>query len=116
MDAVLDAQPLLPKALWQLLLWSSHYYQHPLGEVLAHGLPVLLRQGEAAQARPSWLWQLTAEGHQLAPETLARAPRQQQALQLLSSGPLPAAELRDLGIATSYNFVECMLYEVITLR
>ncbi len=100
-EAVLEQQPLLPDALWQLLLWSAHYYQHPLGEVLVHGLPVLLRQGEAAEWRPRRHWQLTAKGQQLAIETLARAPRQQQALRLLSLGPLTGGELREQGIAGS---------------
>ena len=93
---VLDATPLLPPTLWQLLLWSAHYYQHPLGEVLQHALPVLLRQGEAAQRRPLESWQLTPSGHDFTPSK--NAERQRQALQLLQDGPLPAADLREVGI------------------
>ena len=93
---VLDAAPLLPPPLWQLLLWSAHYYQHPLGEVLQHALPVLLRQGEAAQRRPVEGWQLTPQGHDFTPSK--NAERQRQALQLLMDGPLPAADLREVGI------------------
>ena len=93
---VLDTTPLLPPSLWQLLLWSAHYYQHPLGEVLQHALPVLLRQGEAAQRRPLESWQLTPSGHDFTPSK--NAERQRQALQLLQDGPLPAADLREVGI------------------
>ena len=93
---VLDPAPLLPPTLWQLLLWSAHYYQHPLGEVLQHALPVLLRQGEAAQRRPVEGWQLTPQGLDFTPSKSAE--RQRQALQLLMDGPLPAADLREVGI------------------
>ena len=93
---VLDTTPLLPPSLWQLLLWSAHYYQHPLGEVLQHALPVLLRQGEAAQRRPLESWQLTPSGHDFTPSK--NAERQRQALQLLQDGPLPAADLREVGV------------------
>ncbi len=93
---VLDATPLLPPTLWQLLLWSAHYYQHPLGEVLQHALPVLLRQGEAAQRRPLESWQLTPSGQDFIPSK--NAERQRQALQLLQDGPLPAADLREVGV------------------
>ena len=68
---VLDTTPLLPPSLWQLLLWSAHYYQHPLGEVLQHALPVLLRQGEAAQRRPVEGWQLTPQGLDFTPSKSA---------------------------------------------
>ncbi|MBP9569851.1 MAG: DEAD/DEAH box helicase family protein, partial [Aeromonadaceae bacterium] len=93
---VLDTTPLLPPSLWQLLLWSAHYYQHPLGEVLQHALPVLLRQGEAAQRRPLESWQLTPSGHDFTPSK--NAERQRQALQLLQDGPLPTADLREVGV------------------
>ena len=33
------------------VLWDSQYYQHSLGDTLSWALPVLLRQGELAEAR-----------------------------------------------------------------
>ncbi len=39
---VLDKTPLLTEAELNLLAWASHYYYHPLGEVIATALPPLL--------------------------------------------------------------------------
>jgi primosomal protein N' len=50
---MLDATPPLPPALFKLCLWTSQYYQHSLGDTLSWALPVLLRQGELAEARQS---------------------------------------------------------------
>ena len=95
---ILDPAPLFQAALWQLLQWSARYYQHPLGEVLDNALPVLLRQGAPAERRPLESWRLCANSNT---EIAARAPRQQQALQLLLDGPLSAAELREQGIESA---------------
>lgn len=44
---VLDDQPILsPTDLW-LIRFTSDYYHHPIGEVVAAALPTLLRQGNA---------------------------------------------------------------------
>ncbi|PUW00622.1 primosomal protein N', partial [Cronobacter sakazakii] len=45
---VLDSESLSPPVLWRMLLWAADYYHHPIGEVLFHALPVLLRQGKPA--------------------------------------------------------------------
>jgi len=86
-SAILDEQPVLSDDVFQLLLWASRYYQHPIGDVLQHALPVLLRQGHALQVKGLQLWQLTPEGQQLSPDTLKRAPRQQQLLNQLQQTP-----------------------------
>ena len=44
--AVLDALPLVPAGILQLLQWASDYYQHPIGEVMQVCLPGLLRRGK----------------------------------------------------------------------
>jgi len=46
---VLDETPLLPADLMELLQWASRYYHHPIGEVLATALPVLLRKAAPAE-------------------------------------------------------------------
>jgi len=85
-SAILDEQPVLSDDVFQLLNWASRYYQHPIGDVLQHALPVLLRQGHALAAKGLQLWQLTTEGQQAPIDALKRAPRQQQLLnQLLES-------------------------------
>lgn len=45
---VLDDEPVLPPDLLDLLEWASRYYHHPIGDVLASALPVLLRKSAAA--------------------------------------------------------------------
>jgi len=46
---VLDEDPVLPPELLELLEWASRYYHHPIGEVLATALPVLLRKAAPAE-------------------------------------------------------------------
>ncbi|HIQ43789.1 MAG TPA: primosomal protein N', partial [Pseudomonas oleovorans] len=53
---LLDARPPLPAALFKLCLWTAQYYQHSLGDTLSWALPVLLRQGEPAEARQERFW------------------------------------------------------------
>jgi primosomal protein N' (replication factor Y) len=43
----LDARPVLDDNLLQTLLWAADYYHHPVGEVLTHALPGLLRKGRS---------------------------------------------------------------------
>ncbi len=95
----LDAQPLLPSPLLQLALWSARYYLHPPGDVLAAFLPVLLRQGEAAEFRSEHCWMVNPG---IDPEQLRSAPRQYQLLQLLLQHPHGLADeaLRAQGFAS----------------
>ncbi|MBK0035593.1 primosomal protein N' [Erwinia sp. S43] len=80
---VLDSTPLFSPSLWHILLWAADYYHYPLGEVLFHAMPVLLRQGKAAEEAPIWQWAITEQGRATPPESLKRAPKQQQALAAL---------------------------------
>jgi len=82
-SALLDPDGLLPADTLELLRWAADYYQHPVGEVMATALPVLLRQGEAPEVPGVESWSLTDEGRATDPATLARAPRQQQLFALL---------------------------------
>ncbi|WP_258240835.1 primosomal protein N' [Pseudidiomarina homiensis] len=86
--AVLDDEPLLPPAVWGLLQWAAEYYQHPLGEVLNHGLPVLLRQGEAASYKTTEGFRVTEAGLAIELNELRRAPQQQRLLAALRNGPM----------------------------
>ncbi len=42
---VLDSEPVFTHSVWRLLLWAADYYHHPIGDVLFHALPILLRRG-----------------------------------------------------------------------
>ncbi len=48
---VLDSEPVFTHSVWRLLLWAADYYHHPIGDVLFHALPILLRQGAACGER-----------------------------------------------------------------
>ncbi|TKI03438.1 primosomal protein N' [Martelella alba] len=87
-EAVIDNQPLFSDTLWRILLWAADYYHHPLGEVLFHALPVLLRQGKAAETAPLWQWFATEQGRATPLDSLKRAPKQQQALAALLPAPV----------------------------
>ncbi|MFC0139058.1 primosomal protein N' [Erwinia mallotivora] len=90
---VLDTCSLYPPSLWRILLWAADYYHYPTGEVLFHAIPVLLRQGKPAQEAPLWQWFISETGRATAPETLRRAPKQQQALAVLRQSNLYRHEI-----------------------
>ncbi len=79
----LDDQPLLsPDDLW-LIRFTSDYYHHPVGEVVAAALPALLRQGKALNPVLRFV-AVTDAGASADIEALAkRAPRQAELLELL---------------------------------
>ncbi|MGV3345644.1 primosomal protein N' [Enterobacteriaceae bacterium LUAb1] len=107
-QAVIDTQSLFPAALWRILLWAADYYYYPLGEVLFHALPVLLRQGKPAQDTPIWQWAITEQGSAMPPDSLKRAPKQRQALALLQHKPLWRHEI------AGETFNEAVLYALRT--
>lgn len=79
-EAILDTESLLSAHDIQLLLWASRYYYHPIGEVCSAAFPVLLRKGNLAQLPTVNFYRLTNLGIQTDPDTLKRAPKQQQLL------------------------------------
>jgi len=88
---LLDDKPLLPPSLLHLCRFAANYWQHSLGDALATALPLLLRQGEAAQRQPEPFWQVAKNARADDPR-LARAPRQRQALQVLAQHPHGVAQ------------------------
>jgi primosomal protein N' (replication factor Y) len=99
---VLDAQPALGGELLATLRWAAEYYHHPLGAVLSHALPGLLREGRAIDEPPETVWELTELGRAQDRAGLPRAAhRQASALTALREGPLAASELATLGVASA---------------
>ncbi|KAB0880338.1 primosomal protein N' [Cronobacter muytjensii] len=94
---VLDGASLYPTTLWRMLLWAADYYHHPIGEVLFHALPVLLRQGKPASPAPLWYWFATEEGRAVDLNSLKRSPKQQQALAALRHGRLWRHEVAQMA-------------------
>ena len=115
--AVLDPSPILSPDMINTCRWASTYYQHSLGEVLSHALPVLLRKQGETPEQTETRWQLTTEGKGLPEGALKRAPKQAAALSLLQQhrdigmAELTAAELNrshikalvDKGLAQSFE-------------
>ena len=99
---VLDDDPIFPPDLWKVLHWAADYYHYPLGEVLFHAMPVLLRQGKAATEAPLWQWTLTEQGRATPADSLKNAPKQQQAWAALFQRPLYRHELSQHDIAESH--------------
>lgn len=72
---VLDSAPVLGPDILALMAWSAGYYQHPLGEVLPHALPVLVRKGEPAAYRELEFWFATDAGMAIDLNELKRAAK-----------------------------------------
>lgn len=81
--SILDKRPILDDIIMNLCEWAADYYHHPVGEVFATALPVLLRQGDLAELRHEQYWQLTEVGHALDLSTIKKAPRQVLLVNLL---------------------------------
>ena len=100
--AALDSVPAIGPELLATLRWAAEYYHHPLGAVLSHALPGLLREGRPIDEPPEPTWTLTETGRGQALDRLTRsAPQQARALAALREGPSTASELaaRDVGKA-----------------
>src|SRR5262245_29672796 len=92
--AVLDTTPALGDELMSSLRWAAEYYHHPLGAVLSHALPGLLREGRAIDEPPEPCWRLTEHGRAVDVARLSRSARQQaRALVALRDKALTASEL-----------------------
>lgn len=82
-DAVIDESPLLAAADLRLIRFTSDYYHHPIGEVVAAALPALLRQGKALHPTVETI-AVSDVGERQDIETLARrAPKQAELLEVL---------------------------------
>jgi primosomal protein N' (replication factor Y) len=86
-DAVLDDAPLLSADDLQLITFTSSYYHHPIGEVVAAALPALLRAGKPLLPMLQFV-AISAAGAAVDIEALAkRAPRQAELVEhLLDAG------------------------------
>lgn len=98
-NRLLDDTPLFNPPLWQMLQWAAAYYHYPIGEVLFHALPLLLRQGKAANSTPLYAWRVTAEGRAVDLHSLKSSPKQQQALALLCQRQIYQHELVPLAVS-----------------
>ena len=91
-EQVLDAHPILPVALQQLIQFGAAYYHHPLGDAWATALPTLLRQGRPLPKPAPWGYRLSATKAQTAPRQPGKL---QQALRelLIATSVVPEAKI-----------------------
>ena len=90
-SAVIDAEPLLGEDDLWLIRFTSDYYHHPVGEVVAAALPALLRQGKPLDAIMERVSLTAAE---IDVEGLAkRAPKQAELVAALAAGERAADSL-----------------------
>ena len=82
-----DEEAVISPELMQLCEWAARYYHHPIGDVIFHALPVLLRKGESPEFRTENWWFTTPEGQALSIDSLKRAPRQQDFLKAVQQHP-----------------------------
>jgi primosomal protein N' (replication factor Y) len=102
---IIDSKPIVPQALFDLFIWASNYYQHPLGESLFTALPSLLRKGGSAELTKVTCWKTTPLGNTLDPHILQRAPKQQALLHFIQhqSGAVDEADINALFSSTIRN-------------
>ncbi|MEW8211882.1 MAG: primosomal protein N' [Candidatus Thiodiazotropha taylori] len=83
----LDHTPLLQPSDLRLLKWAADYYEHPLGDVIFHALPLNLRKKPTAAKTSQPGLRLTQAGEVLDPDTLSRAPKQRSVIVALKEHP-----------------------------
>jgi len=96
---VIDPEPLFDPLLLKLLLWTSHYYLHPPGEVLPLGLSPRERRGEPSANTGAPGIMLNERGMGLPTGALSRAKKQSKLVALLQQRPHSFSELKALGIS-----------------
>lgn len=108
----LDPEPTFPKKHFKLLQWCAHYYQHPVGEVLSAAIPTRLRS-----ARPLYQEEIYLRAISTELDSLNRAPKQKQLLQLIASaGEIKKSELQEKGFSSAQlkSLLEKQLIESFT--
>ncbi len=82
-DELIDSEPLVAVPELRLIRFTSDYYHHPIGEVVAAALPALLRQGKTLHPSIERV-SITDQGEATDIESLCKkAPRQAELLELL---------------------------------
>ncbi len=82
--ASLDETPLLREADLRLLQFTSDYYHHPVGEVVAAALPALLRQGKPLHPVVETIVATDLAGSTDVGALAKRAPRQAELLETVT--------------------------------
>ncbi len=81
---LLDTEPILDDKLLELLNWASHYYHHPVGEVIAAALPAMVRQGKDITQETDTFWQIKTDLRGIEAD-LQRAPKQRMLYEIIAA-------------------------------
>lgn len=85
-EEVLDEVPCLDAAIRHIAHWLASYYHHPIGEVYASVLPVLLRKSDPLPNDDIAILTVTQNGQTCDIDTLKRSKKQVELLTLLRTG------------------------------
>ena len=88
---IIDADPVIDAGVMELIEFAAQYYHHPLGEVIAAALPKQAREGAASRALTERWFTTEAGVAALDGNTLGRARRQRELLEILRAEPGIAA-------------------------
>jgi primosomal protein N' (replication factor Y) len=96
----LDTEPVITPGIMKICRWAAGYYQHPLGDVLSHAMPALLKNPDKVPLPPVPMLTISAKGKNTDLSTMKRSPKQSTILgQLMQlSHPVHTDTLRSLGI------------------
>lgn len=90
----------LPQSIIKLLHTAANYYSHPIGEVIQHALPVLMRQEEPEPLEKLIFWRATTStlAAGLSQLNVKRSPKQGELFTLIfNHAQLTWQEIRTLG-------------------
>ncbi len=97
----LDAAPLLPETLRELVGWAAQYYQQPIGIAWRTALPKVLRGNRALTPDIPEHFSLTRTGIDTS-QTLSRAPAQQRIMNAFENAPGHCLDAPALKLITAH--------------
>ena len=95
---ILDREPVLPNDILSILKWSSQYYHHPIGQVLAAALPKKIREANPIDPMIK-IWKSIEFLSEKKLRLIENAPRQRALFDLLRKNCLPKADIKRAGFS-----------------
>lgn len=91
---VIDSAPVVDQVTLKLCQWLSHYYHHPIGEVLHTALPVALRKGLSCQPKPITFYCVEELDNEQLEQQLKNAKKQRLLLAFLADGEIEGYKVK----------------------
>lgn len=97
---ILDTEPVITPGIMKICRWAASYYQHPVGDVLTHAMPALLRNPDKLPLEPVHMLTVSEVGKNADLSRMKKTPKQRAILDQLIrvSHPVHADKLKSLGI------------------